>query len=281
MANTLYPNFVLENKLEDQLTTKLDMNNYITADYTLAENAGMVKKIHTYYGEGSVQDLAMGQGNTVDVETGYSETSYTVGTTQGRFPYYDEEVMTDPVAIDKGIQHLGELMTNDLTTKAVAEFAKASLIKYGCTWTFEDVVDAIALFPDENEEGAFLLINKAEQATFRKNLKNQLSYVEGFVRTGYIGHIAGVPVIMSAAVPAGEAYLATKEAVTCFVKKGAEIEQDRDANTRKNTVYARKVMVVALTNARKVVKLTSAAEPVVEDPAEDETPTEPDTPVED
>ena len=260
MANTLYPNFVLENKLEDQLSTKLDVNNYVTADYSLAESAGMVKKIHTYYGQGEVQDLAMGQGNSVDVETGYREVTYTVGTTQGRFPYYDEEVQTDPVAIDKGIQHLAELMTNDLTSKVIAELGKATLKKTSCTWTFEDIVDAIALFPDENEEGAFLLINKAEQAALRKNLKNQLSYVEGFVRTGYIGHVAGVPVIMSAAVPEGEAYLATKEAVTCFVKKGAEIEQERDANTRKNIVYARKVMVVALTNARKVVKLTTAAE---------------------
>ena len=73
--------------------------------------------------------------------------------------------------------------------------------------------------------------------------------------------VCGVPVIVSKAVPAGTAYLGTKEAVTCFVKKGSEIEQERDANTRKNDVYARKVMVIALTDATKMIKLTSGAKP--------------------
>ena len=56
------------------------------------------------------------------------------------------------------------------------------------------------------------------------------------------------------------AYLASKEAVTCFVKKGSEVEQERDANTRQNKVYARKVMLIALTDANKVVKITASAE---------------------
>ena len=51
---------------------------------------------------------------------------------------------------------------------------------------------------------------------------------------------------------------ATKAAVTAFVKKGSEIEQERDADTRENTVYARKVMLVALTDATKIVKITEA-----------------------
>jgi hypothetical protein len=105
-----------------------------------------------------------------------------------------------------------------------------------------------------------MLINPAEKAEFRKNLKDDLKYSEGFVRKGYIGSVAGVPVIVSKAVPAGEAYLATKEAVTCFVKKGVEIEQQRDANHRKNDVYARKVMLVALTDASQAVKLVGAGE---------------------
>lgn len=105
-----------------------------------------------------------------------------------------------------------------------------------------------------------MLINPAQKAVIRKNLGEDLKYSEGFARTGYIGTICGVPVIVSKAVPAGEAYLATKDAVTCFVKKGSEIEQDRDANTRKNDVYARKVMVIALTDATRVIKLVAKAQ---------------------
>jgi hypothetical protein len=46
--------------------------------------------------------------------------------------------------------------------------------------------------------------------------------------------------------------------VRLFIKKGTEIEQERDANTRKNTVYTRKVALVALVDDRKLVKITEA-----------------------
>ena len=187
-----------------------------------------------------------------------------------RFQYFDEEEMTDPKVVEVGLKGLADTMTNDFTTKAIAEFGNATLIKYDCTWTYDNVVDAIAMYPYESEDGLFMLINPAQLAAFRKNLKDSLQYVEAHVRTGYIGSICGVPVITSKAVPAGVAYLADKKAVTVFIKKGAEVEQERDADTRNNKVFARKVTVVALTDDTRVIKLTAAAAPVVEpeDPEE-------------
>ena len=52
----IYENFVLENKIEDMLTTGIDMNAYMTADYTLAENAGMKKVVNVYTATGDVED---------------------------------------------------------------------------------------------------------------------------------------------------------------------------------------------------------------------------------
>ena len=261
MAHTIYENFVLENKMEDLLTTAVDMNAYMTADTSLTENAGMKKKVNTYTATGNVQELGMGEGNTEDIEVSFITNEYEVGTTQGRTYYYDEQEMTDPYAIDVALKGLADIMTNDLTAKAIGEFKKATMVQYGATWIFDNIVDAIAKMNLEKEEGLFLLINPAQQAAFRKNLKDDLKYVEGFVRAGYIGTVCGVPVIISKAVPVGEAYLDTSEAITCIIKKGNEIEQERDANTRKNTIFARKVMLVALTNATKVVRLSAKADP--------------------
>lgn len=260
MAHTIYENFVLENKVEDMLTTSIDMNAYMTADYSLTETAGMKKIIHVYTATGDVEELGMGQGNTGDITVSFSPVEYEVGTTQGRFTYFDEEEMTDPNVVDVGLEKMSANMTNDLTAKVIAELGKATKKITNATWTFENVVDALASLDVESEDGLFMLINPAQQASFRKNLKDDLKYVEGFVRSGYIGSVCGVPVIVSKAVPAGEAYLASKEAVTCFVKKGSEVEQERDANTRQNKVYARKVMLIALTDANKVVKITASAE---------------------
>lgn len=260
-SNTVYDNVVLANKVEDLLTTNVDLSNYLTVDSSLAENPGMKKQINTYTAAGNVEDLAMGEGNDSDISVSYTTEEYEVGTTQGRFQYFDEQAMTDPMVVEAGLKGMSQKMVNDFTSKAIAEFGKATLIQYGATWTFDDVVDAIALMNTENEDGLFLLINPGIKADFRTNLKDDLKYSEGYVRTGYIGSVAGVPVIVSKAVPANTAYLATKEAVTLFVKKGVEVEQERDANVRNNKVYIRKVALVALTDATKVVKITSSAKP--------------------
>lgn len=263
MAQTVYSNFIIENKLEDILTTKVDLSNYMTVDNSLTEAAGMTKKIHKYTCTGDVEDLDKGEGNTETIESTYTEVPYTVGVTQGRGVYYDEEAMSDPVTVDNLVRGIADIMTNDFTAKAIAEFGKGTQV-VDCDWTtttanyfFDAVVDALAYF-GENEEGITLLINPAEKAYVRKQLGDALQYSEGFVRTGYIGTVAGVPVVVSNAVAEGEAYLATKEAVTLFIKKGSEAEQERDANTRKNTLYLRKVALVALTNNTKVVVLKDA-----------------------
>ena len=257
-THVVYDNTILENKIEDFLTTALDVAQYATHDDSLTQSAGMKKVVNKYTATGNVEDVLMGEGNTEDIEVAFDSVEYTVGVTQGRFPYYDEEAMTDPMVVDVGLKKLAAQMTNDLTAKIVKEFDKTKLVINSATWTFNQIVDAIAMFPDEEISGLFLLVNKAQVADLRKNLGDSLKYVEDFVRTGYIGTVCGVPVIATNAVKAGEAYLATKEAVTIFTKKGSEIEQERDANVRLNKIYARKVMLVALTDDTKVIKLTSA-----------------------
>ena len=255
LQHVIYENFVLANKITDLLTTAVDLSNYMTIDNELTQNAGMKKIINRYTATGNVEDLAMGEGNTNGIMVGFTPEEYEVGTTQGRFAYYDEQAMTDPMVVDVGLDGLSKTMVNDFTAKAIAEYDKADMITYPTAWSFEAVVDAIAKMNLEDESGLFLLISPKDQAAFRKALKDDLKYVEGFVRTGYIGTVCGVPVIVSKAVPANTGYLATKEAVTLFVKKDTEIEQERDANVRKNTVYARKVALVALTDATKLVKV--------------------------
>ena len=258
MAHTVYENFVLENKIENLLKTSVDMNAYVTADYSLSESAGMKKVINKYTATGAVEDLDMGDGNKGEFAVSFTPVEYTVGTTQGKFAYYDEQEMQDPMVVEAGLQALAQSMANDLTDKAIAEMGKATLT-IAQAWDFDGIVDAIAKLNVEDEAGLFLLVNPAQKAILRKNLGEDLKYSEGFARTGYIGSVCGVPVIVSKAVTAGTGFLATKDAVTCFIKKGAEIEPGRDADTRKNTIYARKCMVVALTDATKVVKLTTQA----------------------
>lgn len=259
MAHQTYENIVLSHKINDILTTAINLNNYMTIDNSLAQDAGMTKKVITYTSNGNIEALGMGEGNTGSLEVQKTEKDYTVKTFQGKFSFYDEEEMTDPMVVDTGLQHSADNMVNEFVRLAITEYDKATLVQNGEAWSFEMVVDAIAKLNIEDESGLFLLISPADQAEFRKALKDDLKYSEGFVRTGYIGNVCGVPVIVSKAVGAGKGYLATKDAVTTFIKKDTETEYERDADKRNNSYWVRKVAVVALTDATKAVKITVGA----------------------
>ena len=256
MAHTVYENIVLSNKMNDILTTKVNLNNYLTIDTSLSENAGMKKVVNTYTSTGDVEKLGMGQGNSTSIEVSFTPVEYNVEVFQGKFAFYDEQEMTDPVIVDKGIADAANRMVNKFTALAIAEFEKATLEQTGVAWSFDVVVDAISKMNLEDESGLFLQVSPADKAAIRKALKDDLSYSEAFVRSGYIGTVCGVPVIVTEAVPAGKGYLATKDAVTVFIKKDTETEYERDANTRNNSYWVRKCAVVALTDATKAVKIT-------------------------
>lgn len=260
-GNTIYDNFFLEAKVKDMMNTKLEMSQFYTSDYSLTEAAGMIKKIHVYSATGDVRDVGLTEGNQSadDVHVSFTEEQYTVKYTQGRMEYYDEEAMTDPMLVQVGLEKMSANMVNNLTSKFFVELGKADLtVEYPVTGiSFDDVVDALAKFP-ENEEGLYMLINPTQKAKLRKNLKTELKYVEDFVRTGYIGTVCGVPIFESKAVPDKTAFIASKSAVTVFVKKGVETEQERNANLRKNSIFSRRCNIVALTDKTRALKLTEA-----------------------
>lgn len=269
MANQRYENFVLENRLKDQLETKLSMLDYVTVDDTLQESAGMTKKINVYRATGEAQDVKEGEGNTEDIEMSYAPQEYVVGTTQARFVYTDEDEMTDPYLVDAGVSKLAEALINILNRKVNDEFWNATeyvSVSSGDTVGFDQFVDAIAKFNKEREDELqlFALCNPAMRGKLRKALKDDLKYAEDYSRTGYIGTVAGVPVLGDKLVPDNCVILATKKAVTYFRKKSVSTEQDRDMNTRKNILYGRQVGVVAFTDANECVIIAPAGtKPVI------------------
>ncbi len=259
--HTIYPNFVLENKLSDLLNTKLGVRSLMTIDSSLSEAPGMLKKINTYTYAGSVEKLAKGKGNTASGVVSFTTKQYEVKLAQQMFQYHDEDVMVDPKVVDMGMEGAATVMVNDLNTEYFAELAKATLTHSAVgTFGYDDVVDAIQLMNLEDENGLFLIIGNDLKAEVRKDAEFKSARQGEVLFNGQIGSICGVPVIVSKLAPVGVGYLATKAAVTLFVKQESEVEQDRDANVRLNSVFMRKVNLVALTDATKVVKISKSAE---------------------
>lgn len=260
MANTGYENFILESKLTDLLNTKMAVRNFMTIDDSLAEAPGVKKTINIYTYTGKAEKVEKGQGNSTRGAVSYTPKEYKVETTQQVFDYFDEEFMQDPKVVEMGMEGSSTLMINDLNTKFFAELEKTETTHQatGNTLTYDDVVDAIALMNIEDESKLFLIIGTDLKAEIRKDPDFKGARQGEIIFNGQIGSIAGIPVVVSKATTKDTAYLATKEAVTLFIKKESEVEQDRDKEKRKNTVILRKVNLVALTDSTKAVKITKA-----------------------
>ena len=103
-------------------------------------------------------------------------------------------------------------------------------------------------------------MNNADYIALIKDAMNKSMYVKDNTDTNSLGSVAGVKIYVSKLVPEKKAYLATKEAVTIFMKKGFGVETDRNIEEREVTMVANTVNVVALTDAKKLVVLDKNAQ---------------------
>lgn len=261
MANTIYDNFVLANEIEDQYNSHLDLMRFCTIDNSLVGEPGMTKKIHVYRATNGTEKLAMGAGNTKSIEVEYTPEEYKILMAQNRFQYYDEEAMTDPLAITTGVRHMATDMFNTVNADIFAEFNKATLAVTATAPDFGAFVDAGALLNVENLEGLelFAFVCPKDMAKVRKALKDELKYVESFARQGYVGTVAGWNLYTKKDAVENTIVGGTRAAVTLFNKPGVNVEQERDGNIRQNTIYGRKYYLAALTDATKAVKITIGA----------------------
>ena len=255
MANTVYENKIIEVKAQDLLTTAVNTRALMTVDTDLTQEAGMTKTINVYTYTGEAEELGIGEGNTARGSVSFVGKDYTAKLVQQAFDYQDEDFMKDDNVVDMGVKGATQLMTNKITADFVAELEKATLSHTGAI-SYDTIVDAIAKLNTEDESGLFLVINPEQKAELRKDPDYVAARMGEVVYNGQVGTIAGIPVIVSKAVT--NAYILTKEAIKLFLKKDVEVEQDRDPDTRTNSIYLRAVYVCALVDATKICKIVEA-----------------------
>ena len=260
MANTVYENFYLSNEVEDQFNSHLDLAQFCTIDRNLEGTAGMKRVINVYSATNGTEKLAKGSGNSKSISVSFVPKEYEILLAQNRFDYYDEEAMTDPNIVPVGMKHAGTDLFNTANADIYAEYAKATLETTPSAFDFAAFVDAQAKLGLENIEDVqmFGFVCPDDMAAIRKALKDDLKYVEAFAKNGYVGSVAGINLYTKADATAGTVIIGTKDAVTLFVKTGVETEQERDSNTRQNSIFNRKYYLAALTDATKAVKMVKA-----------------------
>lgn len=261
MANTPYENFYLSNEVEDQFNSHLDLAQFCTVDRSLEGTAGMKRVINVYSATDGTEKLAKGVGNSKSISVSFEPKEYEILLAQNRFDYYDEEAMTDPNIVPVGMKHAGTDLFNTANADLYAEYKKATLSTEPAAFDFAAFVDASAKLGLENIEDVqlFAFVSPDDMGAIRKALKDDLKYVEAFAKQGYVGTVAGINLYGKADADKGTIVVATKEAVTLFIKTGVETEQERDSNTRQNSIFNRKYYIAALTDATKAVKMVKTA----------------------
>lgn len=258
MAIALYENFVLENKMTDLVNTALDVNALFTTDTSLESAAGLKKIVNKYTYSGTVEKLTKGAKNTVKGSVTLAPTEYTVERYQQTFGYNDMDVMQDPYVLDVLTTGAAETMANHIRTQYFGELAKISNTSTYTTLSYDTIVDALQTIGREVESDQFIIMGLDGKADIRKDADFKASRQGEILYTGQFGDICGVPCLFSKLVPEGTVYVTAKDQVKFFVKKAGSVEQDRDIETKDNTVVYERHGLMALVDDTKSVKLTKS-----------------------
>ena len=259
MAIALYDNFVLENKMTDLVNTNLSVHSLFTTDTSLESEAGLKKVVNKYTYSGAVEKLAKGAKNTTKGSVALVPTEYTVERYQQTFEYNDMDVMQDPYILDVMTSGAAELMANHIRTQYFGELAKITNTATYTALSYDTIVDALQQIGREVESDQFIIMGLDGKAAIRKDADFKASRQGEILYTGQFGDICGVPCLFSKLVPADTVYVTAKDQVKFFVKKAGTVEQDRDIETKNNTVVYERHGLIALVDETKSVKLTKGA----------------------
>lgn len=255
--NLPYNPLQLKNEVQDGYDSRVDLARFCTIDDTLVAGNGDTVTIHKYAATSGVEDVAEGQGNTTAVEVTYVPETHTVKLAQDRFIWTDEQAKKDPTMVIVGHNHLGIDLFNHQNADIYGAYGSAPMVILADALSFDAFVDASSMFNSEDIEGEniFALTAPSDIAEIRKNLGTQLAYVKENAFTGYVGEVGGITLVTKKNGIKGEIRLGTKEAVTLQVSTCVETEDERDANKRVNTKYARSCYVPYLADETKAVRM--------------------------
>lgn len=258
-AHELYTNVVLENKMTDLVNTNLDVNALFTRDDSLAAEAGLKKVVNKYTYAGTVEKLAKGAKNSVRGKVTFVPKEYVIERYQQTFDYNDMDIMQDPYILDVASTGAAVEMANEIREEYFRELRGITAEHEYEVFNYDEVVDALAAIGREVETDMFLIMGTDLRAAIRKDPDYKASRQGEILYTGQFGNISGVPCLFSALCAEGEAFITAKDQVKFFVKKDGSVEQDRDIETKDNTVVYERHGVMALVDETKSIRFKKKA----------------------
>lgn len=262
LSNLINPQ-VMADMISAELPKKIKFAPLARIDRTLAGQPGNTITVPKYAYIGDAADVAEGVAMGTTVLTA-STTQATVKKAGKAVEITDESALSgygDPVG--EANRQLLMSIAAKVDSDAVTALGGASLTHTAASViSYNNIVDAIDKFAEEDDEPKILFIHPLQKGTLRKDAQF-IANVPNAYMEGVIGEIAGCQVVASAKVPevAGTPgtysnYIVKPGALDIYLKRDVQVETDRDILAKTTVISADEHYTAVLADASKVVKLT-------------------------
>lgn len=259
LANLINPQ-VMADMISAELPKKIKFAPLARIDRTLAGQPGNTITVPKYAYIGDAEDVAEGVAMGTTVLTA-SSTQATVKKAGKAVEITDESALSgygDPVGEANGqlLKAIAAKVDND----AVAALGGATLAHTAASViSYNNVVDAIDKFAEEDDEQKILFVHPLQKGTLRKD-PQFIANVPNAYMSGVIGELAGCQVVASSKVPAGATtytnFIVKAGALDIYLKRDVQVETDRDILAKTTVISADEHYTAVLADDSKVVKLT-------------------------
>ncbi len=281
IANLVNPE-VMADMISATLPKKIKFSPIAHIDTTLVGRSGDTITIPKYAYIGDAEDVAEGVQMGTTVLTA-STTQATVKKAGKAVEITDESVLSgygDPIG--EATRQITMSIGAKVDTDCYDELCKASLTYDGSAAVigYDGVVKANTKFEDEVDDGMekVIFIHPLQEETLLldDNFKSKDKYPLDVIMNGVIGKIAGCQVVKSKKVkddgagnwlnpivvvakadpnenPAADGVAPEDAAITIYLKRNVEVEDDRDILAKTTVISADEHYTAKLTNESKVV----------------------------
>lgn len=256
LSNMINPE-VLGAFLETKLVDAIKLSPLAVVGTELQGRAGNTLTLPTWQYIGDAADLAEGVAD-VPVSLEAQSREITIKKASKAVEITDEALLS---GYGNPADEIASQLLTSIASKVEADcftaLGTATLKQVGAV-DADTVADALVKFGEDLDEEMFLFINPADYATIRKNAN--FSYVNGQQMTigGTVGFIFNCAVVVSNRVPAQSALIVKRGALGIELKRGVNVESDRDILRKTNVYSVDEHYVAYLRDASKVIKIAKA-----------------------
>lgn len=261
---------VMAPMISGKIASAIVATPFAKIDNTLSGQPGSTITVPRYKYIGDAEDVAEGvNAGTVKLET--DTDTYTVKKAMKAVTITDEAILSgygNPVG--EANNQLGKSIASKVDNDVMDELKGAANTYTGTAISYDDIVDAIDRFNEEENVEKVMFIHPHQVSELRKdtNFISNDKYNNNVIMRGEIGMIANTRIVPSRkAVDSNGTYFLNpivqlkgesqtgdeSAAVTIFMKRNANVETERHTLNRTTDISVDEHYVAALTDESKVV----------------------------